>query len=137
MNLALLVPAVLFPALWAGVSLANARASGWTRLARRYTTRRAVSPSATDFGRGPGRVGEVSMRGMLAVAAETDGLRVSVTGPMQLGRPALLLPWDELTVTGHDTQDAHPVVTLAVGRATASERSRSSRAWRARSPSSA
>ena len=113
--MSLLLPAVLAPALWAAVAYANAVACGWPRLAARYGAGAPPSPEARRFGRVPGRVGGVSLRGALIVGAEPEGLRLSVPGWMRPGRPPLLVPWSELAVAGRGTLDAHPVVTLRVG----------------------
>lgn len=112
----LLLPALLFPALWLVVVWANASRSGWRRLASRYGTRRPPAPGARAFGRQPGRVGAVSVRGALSVWAEADGLRLAMPAYLRPGFSTLHIPWTDLEATGQGTQDAHPVVEFGVGR---------------------
>lgn len=114
--MAAFLPALLFPALWLGVSYANAARSGWLRLATRYAARGAPPPGARAFGREAGRVGDVSMRGRLRVTAGPEALWLSGPAAFRPGHPTLRIPWEEIAVVRTETLDAHPVTVLSVGR---------------------
>ena len=88
--------------IWLGVGLLRSYIGGWMRLARSY---RASSHKGVIKGVGRRRFFQTAYMRWLMVygdciifRADAHGLRISVLPVFRIGHPALLIPWNDITV---------------------------------------
>ena len=89
-----LLPLILLPALWCGIVFLLSHVSGWQTLARSFPER--ADPGGIDYRLLSGRVGFVSYRNALRVAAGAEGLHLWVLAFFRLGHKPLLIPWSAM-----------------------------------------
>ena len=78
-------------------SYLGARMSGWSVLAQYYSTNREFDGKLWRFRHA--RIGWLTYGGVLTLGSGVDGFYLKVAPPYRLGHPALLIPWEELTLS--------------------------------------
>jgi len=88
---------VFFVALWLAIAAAWAQMSDWSRLAQTYPDRQ--EPSLLLLQWQSGKLGAVSVRGMLRLAVCPSGLRIGVMKIFGPWNRDFLVPWSEIRVS--------------------------------------
>jgi ankyrin repeat protein len=99
-----------------GLLHADARMTGWSRLAGRFAA--PVALGGQTFARQDadvGTVGFIRIRNLMRAAALDKGLYLAMPTLARPGHPPLLVPWTEMRVADERQILGRPVVTLAVG----------------------
>jgi hypothetical protein len=91
-----LVFAIVFVAMFAGVSVALSRVGGWYALSKTYPRPRGERP-LRRWWMASGKVGRAYYRSCLIAGAGVDGLFLSCLPPFNAGAPPLYIPWNALT----------------------------------------
>ena len=91
---------VAFPTLWCTACYVISIVGGWRQLAKRYRRAGPISGTVWRFqSAAMYRLAESSYGGCLTVAANEEGLGLSVFFPFRVGSPPLFIPWSEMLVS--------------------------------------
>jgi hypothetical protein len=74
--------------------------SGWSRLARHYSTETEFV--GKKWHHQSGRLGSVGLRRVLMIGVNTAGLFIAVPFFLRVGNPPLFIPWHDISVTEHE-----------------------------------
>jgi hypothetical protein len=86
----LAVSLIWYPALWL-----LGQADGWGDLARHYRCAGSLPPARQRFANG--KVGSTFLSNLFEIAAQPDGLYLTMPRPFAPGHPPLLIPWEAVT----------------------------------------
>ncbi len=89
--------AVLFLAFGYAICALLASLSGWSWMAQSYALCRALPKERRSFV--AARVGSVSYRGCLHVAADEEGLYLWVMAAFRAAHPPLFIPWGDISAS--------------------------------------
>jgi hypothetical protein len=99
--------AVWFVVLWVAICYSIASLSGWRRLRLLYET----GPFEGATSKFSGYVGRSRYRGALIAGATQVGLYLNVAAPFRIGAGAVLIPWQDVTVSA-PSPGVTPLVTF-------------------------
>ncbi len=92
-----------FVAIWTLALRFIALISGWTRLAKRYSTKDRLNPyQGKKLRRKSGRLGGSSYKRVLILGANMQGVYISVNVLFRLFHPPLFIPWSEIEAEERD-----------------------------------
>jgi hypothetical protein len=100
---------VFFVLFFWGLLRIDARITGWSALAERYSTANPAGISITTQDGTVGEWGLVHVKGLMRVDQGEAGLYIAYPGWLSAGHPPLLIPWSELRL-----KDARDVVGIHV-----------------------